>query len=435
MSNTRKLLVRVRSRLALVGALENAQRGIAWGAGTALVAYAADRLGWIAPGPALCALAGLMVVIAFAGTGLFAARRNDAAAAAAADERLGLAERVSTALWIERAHPSEAASMAPLVAADAESAAARVSSSALSSAFRPRLMRRPLMAAGVLVALFVATALFVGGPAAAIVETEAEHAARLADANRLAEVTAKVRAELKRVEEEAKKKKETELATLSGEIHRRAEPLTRAPAPPRAEALKQLNSLADLAAEQARRAAGMKDQGQLEVSKADKALEELLSEMTKSDLGSLKKDLADLEHALKDKKGGGERPSADDVRDMANRLDALRRAMDAANAAGAGDLAQRLASAARRELLSKIAERMREIAARLDRGENADDLVDQAGDDADDALSDLSEEELKDLLDKLDELKDMKDLEDMLRKANADMRGGPKLRLDGTGGT
>src|SRR5262245_33458896 len=98
MSNTRSLLVRVRSRLALAAALENAQRGLAWGAGTALVALAADRLGWIGPGPALCALGGLMIVLAFAGTGLLATRRGDAATAAAADERLGLKERVSTAL-------------------------------------------------------------------------------------------------------------------------------------------------------------------------------------------------------------------------------------------------------------------------------------------------------------------------------------------------
>jgi hypothetical protein len=435
MSNTRSLLVRVRSRLAVAAALESAQRGVAWGAGTALVALAADRLGWIAPGPGLCALAGLMVAIAFAGVGLLANRRDDASAAAAADERLGLAERVSTALWLERSHPAEAASLASLVAADAESAAARVSSSALAAAFRPRLMRRPLAAAGVLLALFAGTTLFVGGPAAAVAETEAERVARLADANRLAEVTVKVRAELKRVQEDAAKKKMDEVAALSGEMHRRAEPLTRAPSPPRAEALKQLNSLADLAAEQARRAAGMKDKGTLEANRTDKALEELLSEWNKSEFGTLKSDLDELERELKAAKDSGERPSAEDVRDMANRLDALRRAMDAADAAGAGDVSQRLASAARRELLSKIAERLREIAARLDRGDDADDLMADDGEDPGDALSDLSEEELKELLKRLEELSAMKDLEDMLRKASSEMRGGPKLRTDGSGGT
>jgi hypothetical protein len=433
MSNTRSLLARVRSRLALVAALENAQRGIAWGAGTALVALAADRLGWIGPGPALCALGGLMIALAFAGTGLFTVRRDDASAAAAADERLGLAERVSTALWLQRAHPAEAASMAPLVAADAESAAARVSSSALSAAFRPRLMRRPLMAAGVLAALFCVT-LLLGGPAAAIVETQAEKTSRLADANRLAEVTVKVRAELKRVQDEAAKKKMDELVAVTGEMHRRAEPLTRAPSPPRAEALKQLNSLADLAAEQARRAAGIKDKGSLEASQADKALEELLTELAKTDMKTLKSDFDELEKAMKSK-DAGERPSADDVRDMANRLDALRKAMDAADAAGAGDLAARLASAARRELLSKISERLREIAARLERGENADDLMGDESGDGEDPLADMSEEELRELLDRLDELAAMKDLEKLLQKANGELRGGQKMRLDGSGGT
>jgi hypothetical protein len=433
MSNTRRLLVRVRSRLAFAAALENAQRGVAWGAGTALVALAADRLGWIAPGPALCALAGLMVCIAFAGTGLLAVRRDDASAAAAADERLGLAERVSTALWIERAHPGEAASMAPLVAADAESVSARVSASALSAAFRPRLMRRPLAVAGLLALLFAATT-FLGGPAAAVVETETERTSRLAEANRLAEVTVKVRAELKRVQEEAAKHKQQELAALSADMHRRAEPLTRAPAPPRADALKQLNSLADLAAEQARRSAGMKDKGSMESSQADKALEKLLAEFDKSGFDTLKSELDELERALEKSKGGGERPSSEDLRDMANRLDALRRAMDAADAAGASDVAGRLASAARRELLAKIAERLREIAARLDRGENADDLIGDDSGESGDPLADLTEEELKELLDRLDELSKMKDLEEILRRANSEMLGGAKLRL-GEGGT
>jgi hypothetical protein len=434
MTKTRTLLAKVRSRLALVAAVENAQRGLAWGAGTALVALAADRLGWIGPGALACALGGLLIAIAFAGTGLLGIRRDDATTAAAADERLGLRERVSTALWIERAHPGEAASMAPLVAADAEAVAARVSTSALSSAFRPRLMRRPLAAAGVLALLFGAT-IFVGGPAAAVVETEAEHAARMADANRLAEVTVKVRAELKRVEAEAAAKKQTELATLSGEMHRRAEPLTRAPSPPRAEALKQLNSLADLAAEQARRAAGMKDKGTLEANQSDKALEELLEQFHDAGLETLKSDLAELERTLKDAKGKGERPSSQDIRDMASRLDALRRAMDAADAAGASDVSQRLADAARRELLSKIAERLREIAARLDRGESADDLMGEDGDEGEDPLADMTEEELQELLDRLDELASMKDLEEMLRKANGELRGGSKLRFDKQGGT
>ncbi len=433
MSNTRSLLARVRSRIAVASALENAQRGLAWGAGTALVALAADRLGWIGPGPALCALGGLMVAIAFAGTGLLRARGNDAVTAAAADERLGLAERVSTALWLERAHPAEAAAMAPLIAADAESIAARVSSAAVAKAFQPRMMRRPLLVAGVLAVIFCGT-IFLGGPAAAIVETDAERTARLADANRLAEVTVKVRAELKRVQDEAAAKKQTELAALTGEMHRRAEPLTRAPSPPRADALKQLNSLADLAAEQARRAAGMKDKGSMEASQADKALAELLEQMNKSGIDTLKSDLAELERALKDAKKGGERPSAEDMRDMANRLDALRRAMDAANSAGAEDVAQRLANAARAELLSKIAERLREIAARLDRGENADDLMAEEGD-GEDPLAGLSEEELKQLLERLDELASMKDLEDMLRKANGELRGGAKFRPEGSGGS
>jgi hypothetical protein len=439
MSTTKSLLARVRARMALVAAVEDFERAAPWGAGAALALFVTDRLGWTSVGAAGAIGAGAGVALLLPLGRVLFARKDDGAVAAAADERLGLAERLSTALWCERTHPAEAAAFAPLVVADAEAAAARVRGDALGRAFRPRALRRPLLLAGSLAAACLVVGLTQRG-AEAVVETEAERVARLANADRLAEVARKIKEAAKRVAEAAAEEKKPELAKVAAEVQKKVDPLTRAPAPQHQEALKQLNTLADLAREQARRSAGMMDpKGAEEAADQDKALEQLLEQLSRADLGPLKKDLQALEERLKAAKKGetGEKPSAQDIRDMANRLDSLRAAMERAaqGDAAAKELLRQLRSIGNEELLEKIAEKLREIAARLDRGESYENLQSPESEGEEMDLSEMSEEELKELLKQLEQLASMKELEKMLRDASGELRGGRKLRLGGAGGS
>jgi hypothetical protein len=426
--------------MALAAAVEDLERGAPWGAAVALAAFVADRAGWTALGPLAAASAGAVVAAAFPLAKLVLSRRDDRSVAAAADERLGLAERLSTALWCQETRPAEAAAFAPLVVADAEAAAARVGGDALGRAFRPRTLRRPLLVAGALVVASLVV-LSSGRPGEPLVETEAQRVARLADADRLAEVARKIQEATKRVEKAAAEKKEPELAQTAAQIRAKVEPMTRAPSPPRDEAMRQLNSLADVAREQARRAAGMKEpvDGK-EAADEDKALEQLLESLASAGIESLQKDLHDLEQRLKKAESGekGEKgPSAADIRALASRIDSLKKAMERAaeGDAAAKELLKRLRSVGNEELLAKIAERLRQIAERLDRGESYQGLQSANADGQEMDLSQMSEEELQKLLAELDQLAAMKDLEQMLRAANGDLAGGRKLRIDGVGGT
>src|SRR5258706_8071084 len=99
MSTTRNLIGRVRARMALVAAVEDLERGAAWGAATAFVVTAAERLRLVDGPPTWALAAGAVMLAAFPVTGALLRRRDDDAVAAAADERLDLRERISTALW------------------------------------------------------------------------------------------------------------------------------------------------------------------------------------------------------------------------------------------------------------------------------------------------------------------------------------------------
>jgi hypothetical protein len=434
MSTTRRFLARVRTRLLLACAVEDLERGLAFGAGAALVGLAAARLGAPAFDAARATYAGLAVAVAFPVVGAFARRRDDRAVAAIADERLGLRERLSTALWFQTTPSPAAADLGPLVVADALATAQEVRGDALTRAFRPRFLRRPALVAAVLVAATFGLSLF-GERAQAVMETEAERVTRLADADRVNEVARKLRDEAKRVGDEAAKHKEDELAKVADEVRRKTDPMTRAPAPPRHEALKQLGALADLAREKARRAAGMKETSDAkEAVQEDKALEELLQSLSNAGLESLQRDLASLEKRLKEGDKGQDAPTASEVRDLAKRLDSLRKAMERAQGADAEKLAQQLRSFGNEALVAKIAERMRQLAARMDRGESYENLQSEGGSEEMD-LSKMSEEELQELLDQIDQLAGMKDLEQLLREGGGELAGGRKMRIEGTGGT
>jgi hypothetical protein len=275
MSKTRSLIARVRARLALATAVEDLEVGAAAGAAAALLVLAAERIGLVALNPWWAAAAGAGVALAVPAVGLALRRRDERAIAAAADERLGLRERVSTALWWQRQGAAAGADLGgfgPLVVADAETAAARVAGSDLARAFRPRLLRRPLVVAAGLVAACGAL-LIVPATVQAVTETDADRVARLADANRIAEVARKLREEAKRVEEAARERKETNLEHAAREVTKRTEPLVRA-APQRSDALKEMTALADMLREQARKAAGMRETADMkELGQADRALE------------------------------------------------------------------------------------------------------------------------------------------------------------------
>lgn len=431
MTRTSGLLAHVRFRWRFASFLEDLQTGLAVGGVAALAVLLARRVAlpdldpWLAAQAAAVGLFGVVLV------GFLRRGATDRELAAVADDRLGLRERISTSLWC-RSAPDEP--LGALVVADAEDAAGRVPASAVGRAFRPRLLPRPLVAAGT--ALAGVAALLLWQPAAEALETPEQRAARLADQNRVAEVARAIRDAAKRVEEAAGERKEAELRTAAGEIRRRADEMRKEP-PPRETALQQLNAMADVARDAARKRAGMKEPASTpEATAQDKALSDLLRNLSEAGLESLQKDLKALEDRLKDPGVGGEpKPSAEDVRALANRIDALRRAIEraASEEAGAGSLAKKLRSIANEDLLEKIAERLREMASKME--QSGHEGMQSESDEAPLDLGEMTREELEDLLKQLEEMAGLEDLKQMLQGGGVQVRGGRKLRLGGSGGT
>lgn len=431
MTNTASLLRRVRSRIAATTAVEDLQVGAAFGGAAALAVLVAGRLRWIDGDMAWPAATAVGVAVLFPLAGLLVRRTDARVIAARADEKLGLRERLSTSLWLGGTPTAEP--LGGLVVADADAAAAAVASADIARAFRPRLLRRPLVAAGV--AALGCAGLLLWQPVAQAVESPQQKAARLAEQNRAAEVAKKLEEAAKKVEEAATERKEETLAKVALEIKRAAQEMQRDP-PQREAALTKLNKLADKTQAEARRKAGMKEAlSAPETSAQDKQLEQLLQDMANAGLESLAKDLAELQQKLKDNPSGDGAPSAEDMRALANRMDALRRAIQRAEESGARDLAQSLRKLANDDVLAKIGQRLRSLAARLDaRGYQG---LASEGDSEGMDLSEMSREELEQLLKDLDELAGMEDLEKLLREGGAEARGGKKLRFrpGGAGGT
>lgn len=426
MATTQSLLTRVRTRLAAVAAIEDLQRGAAYGSGTALAVLLAERLGALPAEPLWAAYAGAGVALLVPAAG-FVLRWTDVhAVAAAADERLGLRERVSTAIWCSGDERAAGEPLAALVVADAEAAAARVVSADISRAFRPRLHRRPLAIAGALV--LACAGLTLWQPVAEAVETRDQKVARLADERRVAEVARKLEQQAKKVADAAEARKEETLARIANEIRRAASEMQKQP-PSQEATLSKLNQMADRAKAEARKSAGMKEvAGTPEANEADRQLEQLLKDLADANLESLAKDLADLEKRLAAGDKGGPKPSAADMRAMAARIDAMRRALERAKEAGAEGLEKKLRNLGNEDLLEKIAERMRELASRMEQGQNYESLSDGSEGEAMD-LSELSREELEQLLKDLEEMASMGELGEALRKGGAEARGGRKLRF------
>ena len=168
-------------------------------------------------------------------------------------------------------------------------------------------------------------------------------------------------------------------------------------------------------------------------AKASKALAELLKQMSQAGIESLQKNLAELQKRLDAGEKGESPPSAEEMRAMANRLDALRRAMEQADALGMQEMRDLLASLGNEDLLEQIAQRMREIASKLDSAGYEGLESGEMGESFD--LSELTREELEELLKQLDELAAMEDLARMLQQGGGESAGGRRLRLGGSGGT
>src|SRR5262245_2799147 len=109
MTSTRSLISRVSRRMTLVAAVEDLERGAGWGAGVAVALVAAQRFQLVLGEAWLPWAAGAAVALAFPLVGALARRRDERAVASVADEKLGLRERLSTALWVQRSRPEEAA--------------------------------------------------------------------------------------------------------------------------------------------------------------------------------------------------------------------------------------------------------------------------------------------------------------------------------------
>jgi uncharacterized phage infection (PIP) family protein YhgE len=323
--------------------------------------------------------------------------------------------------------------MAGLVVADANDAAVRVASADLSRAIRPRVLRRPLFVAGV--AFAASAGLLLWQAPAQAVESPEEKTARLVEQDRVAQVARKLEEAAKRVEAAAEEKKENALAKLAAEVRKAAQEMQKE-TPQRAPALSKLNQLADKVQAQARKHAGLKEAGEQtpEASEADKQLAELLRDLAQVGLESLQQDLRDLEKRLKEDPKGNGAPNASDLRALAARMDALRQAIERAEQSGASDLARRLRTIGNEDLLAKIGERLRNLAAKMDQpGYEGMESEDAGGASSD--LSEMSREELEELLRQLDELASMEDLSELLRQGGQEARGGKKLRLGRSGGT
>ncbi len=392
MHDTDGLLTRVRARLALAGALEDLQRGSAAGGVLIALGIAFRATGWWRPELLHIALAGFAATLLVPLFGVLIRRYDRRALAARADRALGLQERVSTSVWAQsvwaKSEDGTAGPMAPLVVADAAASASHVTRDALRRAFRPRVLRRHLTTA--CVALVVAGGLYLVQPPIQAGETPAEKAARLADEDRIADVSRRMAEAAKRVKEAAQERNEVELERVALQVQRQAEAMARTP-PRREVALRKLNELSDLARDAARRRAGLKKKtSDPEAAKTNRQLAELLRQMSKTGLESIDRQLKELQERLDKAAENGDEPSPDDLRDMASRME---------------------------------------------QGEGYEDLQGEGGDSESMDLSQLSREELQELLDALDEMAGMEDLADMLRQGGGEMSGGRKLRLGGSGGT
>ena len=361
-------LAPLRGRLALARAAEDLQRGLPFGAGAAAAIGLVHWLDLAAPGVGFAVSAGAVIALAFPAIGAVIRRTSAARLASLVDERLGLAERVGTALALERGE-APPTPLAGLVGEDARSSLDRVDSARLRGAFKPALLRRPAAIAGV--AALAAVLLLRAQPlrpsekpkdpiVAAREKRDKEDAAKAA--RRVLEAA-------KTVEEDADPK-QAALRAVAAELRRRSDDMLRTP-PPQAEAVAEFRKMGELVRERMEALAGVKADKLEEwkkeglLSKPDPNLAKLLEKLLGADLKSLNADLASLDASLKGMDGAKAEWSPESLASLQDALEQLADAIEKSSS-GASDAERKamkegLKALGDPELLRELAERMAQL--------------------------------------------------------------------------
>jgi len=428
-------LASLRGRRAASRAVEDLQAGLAAGALLALLLGLA-RWGNLLPvGPGAAAAAALCVALLFPAVGVLLRRTSARRVANLVDERLGLAERVSTALSLGTGE-SAAPFLGALVLEDASRSLDAVPAPALRRAFRPRLAPKPLWAgAG---AALLAVAAFQADP----VQRTEEKPKDLAAANRDKEEKKDAAKAARKLLEEARKVEDTAdpkhaaLKAVAAEMRRQSEELLRKN-PPKPEAMAAFQRMGEMARERQELLAGldpkalkeMKASG--EMGKMDPALEKLLAKLAGADLKGLNEALAALDRDLKGLEGAGEW-TPEKLAALKDRIDALAEALkkDGAGLEGREALKKALGLLGDPALLKELSERMAKLMQTL-REQGWEGCKNTAGLNKD-GMGDfdpgepvtLTDEQLQAMIERLKELQELADLGQLAFCKNCGLTGG-----------
>jgi hypothetical protein len=409
----------LRGRLALSRSLEDLQRGIPAGAAVAALLGLLRWTDLVALEPGVAVGAGVVAALLFPAAGALLRRPSSARLASLVDERLGLAERVGTALAL-RSGEAPATPLEGLVEEDARASLDRVPPAALRRAFRPTLLPRPLAAAALLAA---ASAILLRAEPWKPSEPEKDPVVAYREEQERKEAAKAARRALeaaKQVEETADPR-QAALRAVAAEMRRRSEEMLRAP-PPRAEAMASFQKMGETVRERMEMLAGVDEATRAEwkrdglLGKRDGDLEKLLSKLLQADLSSLNESLADLDASLKGAEGGTEW-TAESLAALQARLDELAAALEKSEGAlgdrqGLREGLQALGNAA---LLRELSERMGKLMKTLqEQGweacRNAGGLDDGSMDFEPGEPIYLTDLQLQAMIERLKELQSMADL-------------------------
>jgi hypothetical protein len=428
-------LASLRGRLAASRAAEDLQAGFAAGAGLALLLGLLRWLGLPSLAPSGAAGAGVCLALAFPAAGVLLRRTTARGVANLVDERLGLAERVSTALSL-RSGESAAPFLGALVLEDASRSLDAVDRGTLRRAFRPKLAGRPLLAG--LGAGLLAVVAFRMDP----VERREEKPKDPAAAFREKEEKADAAKAARKLLEEARKVEDTAdprhaaLVAVAAEMRRQAEALLRQN-PPKAEAMAAFQRMGELARERQELLAGLSASALKEMragggtSKSDPALEKLLGKLLGSDLKGLNESLSNLDRDLKGLEGAGEWTS-ESLAALKEKIDALAEALKKGEGGleGREALKKSLGVLGDPALLKEISERLSKLMETLRaqgwegcKSQKGLDPGAMKGFDPGEPIT-LSDEQLQAMIERLKELQELADLGQLAFCKNCGLSGG-----------
>ena len=427
-------LASLRGRLAASRAAEDLQVGLAAGAGVALL-IALLRWADLAPAtPGLAVGTGFCVALLVPAAGVLLRRTTARRVANLVDERLGLAERVSTALALGSGE-AHAPVLGPLVLDDAARSLDALPASDLRAAFRPALAPRPLfgaLGAGLLAVAAFHADLWVRETAK---PRDLAAAHREKEERKDAAKAARKLLEEARAAEEAADPKHAALKALAAEMRREAEALLRQN-PPKPQAMAAFQRMGELARERQEMLAGidpkklkeMKASGNL--AKSDPALEKLLKKLLDSDMKGLSEALSALDKDLKGAEGAKEW-SPEMLAALKDKLDALADALQKDGALeGRDGLQKALGALGDPDLLKELSERMSKLMKTLKeqgwegckstQGLNDDGMEGfEAGE-----MPTLTDEQLQAMIERLKELQELADLGQLAFCKNCDLAPG-----------